>query len=590
MKQTFLFTLLLLQCFWGFAQAPNKMSYQAVIRNSNNTVVSNHAVGMRISILQGTAIGSSVYTETQSPTTNANGLIAIEIGTGTILSGSFANIDWANGPYFVKTETDPNGGSNYTLTGTSQLLSVPYAMYAKNSSKTDTASVAKVALNGIPSGAQHGQSLTMCDGELIWATGGLCPAKIIAFNCADTIHNGIITANFPAENCNSSISYIGGNGGVYAAQIIPSTGVTGLKASIQAGSLNSGNGILKFNITGTPQTSGTASFIIKIGNLTCILNRSVIVASISNFNCSDTIHSGPFVLNYPISYLQSTISYSGGNGANYISQIITSSGVSGITAKIVSGTLNNGEGLLTISYSGTPISAGIAQFNIWVGNKNCIIYRTVYASPPYPVGSIFCNSTPTLVLDVTNPITGKTWMDRNLGATRAATSSTDTLAFGDLYQWGRGADGHQCRNSSTTTTLSTTDQPGNGQFILGDLNSNNWNWRSTLNVNLWQGINGINNPCPYGYRIPSNWELENERLSWSINQSNNFIIPIKLTLAGHKQFSSGNISGLGFIGNYWGNLNYGNSSSIQRFFDDGRTSQWDEDSPGNGNSVRCIKD
>jgi hypothetical protein len=114
MKKYILFSLLLLQISLGFAQAPNKMSYQAVIRNSNNVVVSNHAVGMRISILQGTATGTSVYTETQSPTTNTNGLIAIEIGTGTVVSGSFTAINWANGPYFVKTENDPNGGNNYT--------------------------------------------------------------------------------------------------------------------------------------------------------------------------------------------------------------------------------------------------------------------------------------------------------------------------------------------------------------------------------------------------------------------------------------------------------------------------------------------
>jgi hypothetical protein len=175
MKQTFLFTLLLLQSVFGFAQAPNKMSYQAVIRNSNNTVVSNHAVGMRISILQATATGSSVYTETQSPTTNANGLIAIEIGTGTILSGSFANIDWANGPYFVKTETDPNGGSNYTLTGTSQLLSVPYALYAKT------------AGNALPTltGGTYGQSLFNCNGHLQW---GPC-LPIVQTNQAATISN-----------------------------------------------------------------------------------------------------------------------------------------------------------------------------------------------------------------------------------------------------------------------------------------------------------------------------------------------------------------------------------------------------------------
>ena len=115
------------------AQSPNKMSYQAVIRNSSNTLVTNSAVGMRISILQTTTNGTAVYVETQSPTTNANGLVSIEIGGGTVVQGNFATIDWANGTYFVKTETDPTSGTNYTITGTSQLLSVPYALYAANS-------------------------------------------------------------------------------------------------------------------------------------------------------------------------------------------------------------------------------------------------------------------------------------------------------------------------------------------------------------------------------------------------------------------------------------------------------------------------
>jgi hypothetical protein len=116
-----------------FAQAPNKMSYQAVIRNSSNALVTNQFVGMRISILQGTSTGTAVYIETQTPPTNANGLASIEIGGGTVVSGTFATIDWTNGPYFIKTETGPPGGSNYTITGTSQLLSVPYALYAENS-------------------------------------------------------------------------------------------------------------------------------------------------------------------------------------------------------------------------------------------------------------------------------------------------------------------------------------------------------------------------------------------------------------------------------------------------------------------------
>lgn len=113
-----------------FAQAPNKMSYQAVIRNSSNALVTNQSVGMRISILQGSSSGSSVYVETQAPTTNNNGLASIEIGGGTFISGNFTSIDWANGPYFIQTETDPSGGNNYTISGTSQLLSVPYALHA----------------------------------------------------------------------------------------------------------------------------------------------------------------------------------------------------------------------------------------------------------------------------------------------------------------------------------------------------------------------------------------------------------------------------------------------------------------------------
>ncbi|MFN5372101.1 MAG: hypothetical protein ACK5B6_11625, partial [Bacteroidia bacterium] len=104
------------------AQAPQKFSDQTVIRNAGNQLVANQNVGIKISILQGSATGSAPYAETHSPLTNANGLATLEIGGGTVLSGNFTNINWANGPFFVKTETDPNGGNNYTITNTSQLL------------------------------------------------------------------------------------------------------------------------------------------------------------------------------------------------------------------------------------------------------------------------------------------------------------------------------------------------------------------------------------------------------------------------------------------------------------------------------------
>ncbi len=138
-----------------FAQTPEKMSYQAVVRNSSNALVTNINVGMQISILQGSASGTAVYVETETPTTNANGLASVEIGTGTVQSGNFSTINWANGIYFIKTETDPTGGTSYTITGTSQFLSVPYALHAKTAdsvigavTETDPVFGASVA-NGI---------------------------------------------------------------------------------------------------------------------------------------------------------------------------------------------------------------------------------------------------------------------------------------------------------------------------------------------------------------------------------------------------------------------------------------------------------
>ena len=123
-----------------------------------------------------------------------------------------------------------------------------------------------------------------------------------------------------------------------------------------------------------------------------------------------------------------------------------------------------------------------------------------------------CLDIPTAVVDVLNPATGKTWMDRNLGASQAATSSTDALAYGDLYQWGRFSDGHQCRVSEITSTNSATDTPGHDDFILESVSP--FDWRVPQNDNLWQGVGGVNNPCPMGYRLPTEAELNAERLSW----------------------------------------------------------------------------
>jgi formylglycine-generating enzyme required for sulfatase activity len=175
----YLLTLLLLNAvaLITFSQAPQKFSYQSVIRNAGNQLVVNQTVGIKISILQGTANGTTVYAETHSPLTNSNGLATLEIGGGTVLSGNFANINWANGPYFVKTETDLNGGSNYTITNTTQLLSVPYALYAANAGNSAPGPQGPAGSQG-PAGPQGATGATGAQGPigLTGATGPQGPA------------------------------------------------------------------------------------------------------------------------------------------------------------------------------------------------------------------------------------------------------------------------------------------------------------------------------------------------------------------------------------------------------------------------------
>lgn len=360
-----------------FAQAPNRMSYQAVIRTASNALVINQNVGMQVSILQGSSNGTPVYVETHSATTNANGLVSIQIGGGTVVSGVFANIPWGSGSFFLKAETDPTGGSNYTITATSQLISVPYALHAGN---------------GLPAGGTEGQSITMCDGVPTWTTGGVCPGT------------------FPSN-------------------------------------------------------------------------------------------------------------YSHCNSAN-----------------------------------------------------------------------------PTQVVEIINPTTGKTWMDRNLGANRAALSADDSQASGSLFQWGRGADGHQCvhryagdgvTTSATTSTLSNVDAPTHGSFIT--INSGNNDWRNPQNSSLWQGLNGVNNPCPNGYRLPTSSELDEEKWSWSGSDAlGAFASPLKLTYQ-QNRWNYGSLTGGGGGGEYWSSTINGVQSNSLGFSSSAFSAGIYGRHRAMGLSIRCIK-
>jgi len=135
MKLTFILVLFVTVTLNIFAQSPEKMSYQAIIRTKNNSLVTNSNISLKVIMHQGTATGAKIFEENHSAKTNNNGLVSLEIGTGAIVTGSFSTIAWEKGPYFVETQVDATGGSNYNIIGITQLLSVPYAMHAKTAER-----------------------------------------------------------------------------------------------------------------------------------------------------------------------------------------------------------------------------------------------------------------------------------------------------------------------------------------------------------------------------------------------------------------------------------------------------------------------
>lgn len=216
-----------------------------------------------------------------------------------------------------------------------------------------------------------------------------------------------------------------------------------------------------------------------------------------------------------------------------------------------------------------------------------------------PVSPAICDGTqPTTVVEVTTA-TGKTWMDRNLGASRAGISVTDYKAYGCLYQWGRGNDGHASINwtsgtsgtavNGTTTTRSSTNTPGHANFIE---NGTNQDWRSPENTSLWLGINGANNPCPSNYRIPSIAELNAEFTQYGItNNATAFSSPLKIVASGIRY------QGLYYIGtssSIWSSDNMsGNGSATFRQTRNDTPNSWSSRESNYwksfGQSVRCIK-
>jgi len=318
---------------------------------------------------------------------------------------------------------------------------------------------------------------------------------------------------------------------------------------------------------------------------------------ISTLNCSGVLNTGTLTSGIAASGVTFQLSYTGGNGASFNSQSVSSTGVSGLTASLSSGTLANGSGNLLYNITGTPLSSGTAIFTVSIGGQTCTISRLV--GTPFTCGTSsvqFTYNSQSVTYGTVVGVNGRCWLNRNLGASQAATSTSDYLAYGDLFQWGRNADGHQRMNwvnsstgtpvSGITSVLSSNDQPGTNMFIATSSSPNDW--RSPQNASLWQGTQGINNPCPSGWRIPTQPELDAERAAWSSqNPAGAYASSLRLIMSGIR-ISDGTVippnSGM-----YWSSSTDGTAARFLYFDSSGNVS-WYTDNRSRAHSVRCIKD
>ena len=571
MKKILFSLLFLLTTATLWAQAPQRMSYQSIIRDGSNVVVASTTVGVKISLIQGTSTGSVVYSETHRKPTNTNGLLSLEIGDGTAILGTFAGIDWANGPYLIKTETDPTGGTNYSIPGIAALNSVPYALFSANGTpgpQGATGPQGPIGLVGSTgaAGAQGPIGLTGLTGAVCLqgakgdsgAQGPIGPAGANGTNGTNGATGpapsgtGIVTVSSGTLQTPSGLT---GDVTTTGAGLATTIGTGKVTNTMLAGSID-----LTSKVTGIlPSSNGGTG-----NGFTTITGPTTSLKTFTLPDASATILTS----NAAVSVAQ------GGTGhTSYADGELLIGNTTGNTltkATLTQGTgisITNASGAITIASTATAVPSGTADGDIlyWKGGAWVKVAAgsngqtlTFYNGAPAWVETTANANT------VFNPNTGKIWMDRNLGASQVATSSTDVASYGDLYQWGRGADGHQIRTplSTPTTGQSSSSSPG-ANFLIGSLN---W-YNGTNPDNLWQGVSGVNNPCPIGYRIPTEAEWNAESLSWSTkNSAGAFASPLKLPMAGYRDYSDGSLGNVGTDGVYWSStVSSANARSLNFF-------------------------
>jgi len=470
-----------------YTQVPQKMSYQCVIRNASGALMTNQSVGIKISVLQGSTTGNVVYQETYNPNpqTNANGLLSIEIGSGLTIIGTFSSIDWSSGPYFLKTEADPTGSTNYTIIGTVQLLSVPYALYAKTSGNGFSGNYNDLTNKPVLFSGNYNDLMNKpmyFDGT--WTNISGKPSSLNGYGITDGISTAHVANSItPTNITNWNTAYSWGNhSGLYKAiSYVPSWNEISGKPSLFDGSWA--------NITGKPST--LAGYGITNGMSTSHAANGITATNISNWNTAFGWgnHAG---LYRPIGYVPSWGEITGKPttvaGYNITDAVVTTGDQSIAGNKTFTGTISASN--KNITNVGVPINDQDAATKAYVDaiqSKLTMLENTVKAGGP--VKDIDGNSYNTVIIGT------QTWMAQNLRTTRynngelIGTTARNYNALGEAtpkYQW---------------AYFFNEDNVIRGRLYT------------------WYAVTDVRGVCPIGWHLPSDQEWKTLEIYLGMTQA-----------------------------------------------------------------------